>query len=289
MRVAIIGANGQLGSDLVKAFEGHEVIPWTRSDFDVRDHARAAEAIASAHPDIVINTAAFHKTEACEDDPQLAFAVNAIAVRNLAQACEACGVTLVHISTDYVFDGEKGAPYTEEDAPRPLNVYGVSKLAGERFVETICQRYYVVRVASLFGLAGASGKGGNFVETLLAKASRGETLTVVDDITMSPTFSADAAGMIRSIVEHALPFGLYHVTNAGCCTWYTFALEIVRQAGVNAEVRRTVTAAMGSRVRRPRNSALSSTRLLAAGLRVLPAWQDALSRYLRARVSRRLP
>ncbi len=283
MRVAIIGSNGQLGSDLVKAFSGHDVIAWTRNDFDVRDHPRASDAIATVRPDLVINTAAFHKTDACEDDPELAFAVNAVAVRNLAHACEASGAALVQISTDYVFDGQKGEPYTEDDCPRPINTYGVSKLAGERFVQAICSRHYVIRLASIFGVAGASGKGGNFVETMLAKARRGEVLTVVDDVTMSPTYTLDAAVAICRLVDAGAQSGVYHLTNTGACTWYEFAGEILRQSGITAVLNPTSIAAMSPKAPRPRHSALTSRRLRAYGLPPMRLWREALATYLEAR------
>lgn len=288
MRIAIIGSNGQLGTDLVKAFAGHEVVAWKHSDFDVRDHQRAFEAITVVRPDAVINTAAFHKTDACEDEPEVAFATNALATRNLGRACKTCGATLVHISTDYVFDGRKGAPYVEDDAARPINVYGASKFAGEQFVAAACDRYYIARVASLFGIAGASGKGGNFVETMLAKASRGEPIAVIDDITMSPTYTVDAAQAIRGLVEASAAPGLYHLTNAGACTWYAFAREIFRQAGLTTNLRSTTIAAMPSKTRRPAYSALASHRLGTTGAGPLRSWQDALAAYIEKRSVRSL-
>ncbi len=283
MRVAIIGANGQLGTDLVNAFSRHDVIPWTRRDFDVCDHRRAEEAVLSARPDVLINTAAFHKTDACEDVPELTFSVNAIAVRNLALAAQACDATLVQLSTDYVFDGAQREPYLEGDRPNPINVYGASKLAGEHLVAAICLRYYVVRVASLFGTAGSSGKGGNFVETILAKAGCGEVLAFVDDVVMSPTYAADAARAIRLLVEAVAPPGTYHVTNAGACSWYAFAAEILHRAGLAADLRPTTLEALAPRARRPRYSALASQRLPAIGLTPLRPWPDALAAYLSAR------
>jgi len=237
----------------------------------------------TARPDVVINTAAFHRTDACEEKPEIAFAVNAIAVRNLARACEACGASLVQISTDYVFDGEKGEAYTEDDCPRPINVYGVTKLAGELLTAEICTRHHIVRVASLFGVARGSGKGGNFVETMLAKASRGEVATVVDDVRMSPTYAYDAAVAILRLVEVGAPPGVYHLTNQGSCTWYEFAQEILQQAEIPARVQPTSIAAMALTARRPRNSALYSLRLPSIGLMLLRPWTEALAAYLRRR------
>lgn len=283
MRIGIIGANGQLGSDLVKAFSGHEVIAWTRADFDVRDRDAVEKHIASARPDAVVNTAAFHKTDACEDDPSQTFAVNAIGARTVAQACQRHGAAIVFISTDFVFGGEKYTPYTERDCPTPLNVYGVSKLAGERLVASYCERHYTVRVASLFGLSGSSGKGGNFVETVLTRARRGDSIPVVDDITMSPTYCTDAAQVIGHLLEMDAAPGIYHAANSGSCTWFDFAQEVIQRAGYVANLQRVSIRSMASKARRPGNSALTSVRLGTAGIPVPRSWQDALSAYLEAR------
>lgn len=285
MRVAIVGANGQLGTELVNQFSQHDIIPWTRRDFDVRDHRGVEDAVLSARPDVLINTAAFHKTDACEDDPALAFSINALAVRNLARASAACNAAFVHMSTDYVFDGAQRSPYVEEDRPNPINVYGTSKLAGEHFAAAACRRSYVVRIASLFGTAGSSGKGGNTVEVVLARAGRGEILTFVDDVVMSPTYAVDAARAIRLLVEAAAPSGTYHVTNAGTCSWYAFAGEILRLAGVRADLRATTLAELAPKARRPHYSALTSQRLPALGLKPLRPWQEALAAYLTDRAA----
>ncbi len=282
MRVGIIGVSGRLGQALLRAFDGHEVIGWRRADFDIRDHARTGDAILTASPEILINTAAFHNTDACEDDPAQAFAVNAIAVRNIAQACHKCRALLVHISTDYVFDGRKLEPYEEGDRPNPLNVYGVSKLAGEHFVTAICEQYYIPRVASLFG-AGESVTKRSFVDMVLGKAARSESLNVVDDIVMSPTYAEDAARAIRALVEVRGASGVYHVTNAGACTWYAFAVEILRAAGLTADVRPTTIEAFAPKAARPRYSALASRALIAAGVEPQRPWEEALHVYLKTR------
>lgn len=283
MRIGIIGANGRLGQALLRAFAGHDAIAWTRTDFDVRDHERTAEAILAARPDIVVNTAAFHNTEACEDDPGQAFAVNAIAVRNIARVCQQSDSLLVHISTDYVFDGRKRQPYDEQDRPNPRNVYGVSKLAGEQFVTAICDRYYLPRVASLFGVGHSQIKRG-FVEMVLGKAERGERLVVVDDVVMSPTYTVDAAQAIRRLVEVRAPHGVYHLTNSGACSWYAFAIAVLRVAGLTAEITPTTAAAWPSKAVRPPFSALASRALVAAGLEPLRPWEAALRAYLSDRV-----
>ncbi len=285
MRVAIVGANGQLGTELIKQFSQHDVVPWTRRDFDVRDHRRAEDAVLSLRPDVLINTAAFHKTDACEDDPALAFSVNTSAVQNLARVAAACDAAFVHVSTDYVFDGAQRNPYVEDDRPNPINVYGTSKFAGEHFAAAAWPRSYIVRIASLFGAAGSNGKGGNTVEMVLAKAGRGEVLAFVDDVVMSPTYAVDAARAIRFLMETDAPSGTYHLTNDGACSWYAFAGEILRQAGVAADLRPTTLAELAPRARRPHYSALTSRRLPALGLKPLRPWQEALAAYLTDRAA----
>ena len=282
MRIGIIGVNGRLGQALLGAFAGYEVIGWTWADFDTRDHVRTSEAILGASPDVIVNTAAFHNTDACEDDPDEAFAVNAIAVRNIAQACQRSHALLVHFSTDYVFDGRKDKPYEEGDRPNPLNVYGASKLAGEHFVAGICSQYYIPRVASLFGAGGGATKR-SFIEVMLGKAERGEPLVVVDDVVMSPTYTEDAAQTIRWLIEAHAPHGVYHVTNAGACTWYAFAVEVFRATGVQADLRPVTLESFGAKAPRPRYSALASSALISAGLAPLRPWREALHTYLKTR------
>ena len=285
MRIAVIGSNGQLGRDLVRAFgsQSHDVIAWTRQDFDIRDHERLSKAILATHPDAVINAAVFHPADACEVNIDLSFAVNATAVAHMAQACQESGAALVHVSTNYVFDGEKGTPYTEEDCPRPINVYGISKLAGECFVAALCRSHYVVRVASLFGTSGASTGRGNFVETMLGKAAKGESISVVDDVVMSPTFAVDAAVAIRRLVEERVPFGVYHVTNAGICAWYDFARTIFEMSGIRARLSPWTITEAAPKARRPTNSALSCRKFETSTLTFLRPWRDALGDYLGAR------
>jgi dTDP-4-dehydrorhamnose reductase len=275
MRVAVIGASGQLGTDLVRVF-GDRAIAITHRDLEVTDAEAVRRLLSQLGPDAVVNTAAFHRVDACEEDPDLAWRVNALGARHVALACAEINAACVYVSTDYVFDGEKGGPYTEEDRPRPLNTYGITKLAGEHYT-MLCPRHYVVRVASLFGAAGASGKGGNFVETMIKKARAGEPVRVVDDIRMSPTYTRDAARLIRALLENQYPYGVYHLANAGSCSWYEFASEIFRQLGLEADLAPISSEALAQKARRPRDSSLASSRL--AGLQVRP-WEGALRAYL---------
>jgi dTDP-4-dehydrorhamnose reductase len=277
MRVAIIGSKGQLGSDLKKSFKGHEIISFDHDQIEVSDYA-SCQIIKESQADVVINTAAFHKTDACEDDPQKTFAVNAIGARNVTEVCREMDATVVYISTDFVFSGSKTSPYTEEDCPNPLNTYGISKVAGENYTK-YAQKYYVLRVASLFGSAGASGKGGNFVETMITKARNNEEILVVDDMIMSPTYTKDAAEMMKQIVVNNLPFGIYHVTNSGYCSWYEFAGAIFEAVGWNVRLSPTKTHFFQSKAKRPLFSALKSIRLQKYGL-AMQDWNQALHDYL---------
>jgi dTDP-4-dehydrorhamnose reductase len=186
---------------------------------------------------------------------------------------------LVHISTDYVFDGEKGAPYTETDPPNPINAYGTSKAAGEYFVRSLCKRHLVIRTSGLYGLAGSSGKGGNFVQTMLRLGRERQTVSVVTDQTLSPTFTLDLARMITLLIEGGAQ-GLFHVTNAGHCSWNEFAQAIFELAGESVHTEPITTASMGTAVRRPRFSALANNRLSEFGFDQMRPWRDALASYL---------
>lgn len=275
MRVAVIGSKGQLGSDLMKVFDA--AIPFTHGDVEIVDFNSCVK-LKSFSLDVVINTAAFHKTDACEVDPFKTFNVNAIGSRNLAEVCRDIGACYVYISTDYVFDGNKGMPYTEEDSPSPINTYGISKLAGEYYAR-LAEKYYIIRVSSLFGVAGASGKGGNFVETMIQKARNKEEIRVVDDMIMSPTYTKDAAGMMKKILENRLPYGIYHVVNSGFCSWYEFARAIFSHLNLNPNLKPIKTSDLVYKAKRPMFSALENKKLASFGLK-MPDWRDALKRYL---------
>lgn len=278
MRIVVIGSNGQLGTDLVKTLEkGHEVIGLSHKDIEVADYDSCL-ILKQHQPDVIINTAAFHKTDQCEDEPLKAFSVNALGARNVMLMSKEMNVTVVFISTDYVFDGTKNEPYTEDDTPCPINTYGISKLAAEYFTRQI-PNYYIVRIASAFGMAEASGKGGNFVETMIKKAKNNEAISVVDDMWMSPTYTKDAASTLKRILEFQLPSGTYHATNRGYCSWYKFAEQIFQFTGLSPELKPIKTEQLTVKAKRPRFSALRSVKLPRDGIEV-PTWQDALREYL---------
>jgi dTDP-4-dehydrorhamnose reductase len=283
MRVAIIGASGQLGTDLVARFRlDAEVLPLTRQQADVRDRAAVLAALAPFRPDIVINTAAFHKVDVCEDRPWEATETNVVGTVNVACACRELGARLVYLSTDYVFSGETARPYREDDPAEPINVYGATKLAGERLATACWPRTLVVRTSGLFGLAGASGKGGNFVETMLRLGRERGKVRVVTDQVLSPTSTADLAVAIRHVVRIGIE-GILHVTNGGSCSWFDFARAIFELAGLDAAVEPTTSAEFGARARRPVFSVLAHDRLQALGIAEPPPWREALAAYLNAR------
>jgi dTDP-4-dehydrorhamnose reductase len=287
VKVLLIGANGQLGSDLKKVFAaaGDEVVALTHTQMDVCDPERVAAAVAEVQPQLVLNTAAFHKVEECEKKPELAFQVNGSAAMNLAQTCQKAGAILVHFSTDYVFGGySRNNPFEETDRPAPLNVYGVSKLAGELLIASNTDRYFVVRVCGLYGIAGSSGKGGNFVENMLKKGLAGEAVRVVEDQVLTPTYTVDLARAVRQLVQ-TVKFGLYHLSSEGQCSWYEFTRHIFECAGLKANLTGCKTADFPSPVKRPAYSVLSKAKLRGLGLSI-PSWQDALPRYLQERTQR---
>jgi dTDP-4-dehydrorhamnose reductase len=281
IKIAIIGARGQLGFDLVRTFKNtdHEIVPLTHSDIDITKLKPSEEILKNIKPDVVINCAAYVRVDDAEEFTEKAFAVNALGARNTALVCNELNSVMVHISTDYIFDGKKKQPYTEDDTPNPLNAYGNSKLAGEYFVRNIFEKHYIIRSSSLFGTAGASGKGGNFVETMIKKAQNKEDIKVVDDMIMSPTYTRDAADMIKSILTKKLPFGIYHVSNSGQCSWYEFARAVFDIAGIDASISPSKTATIKSKARRPMFSPLVSTRLKRYGLE-MESWKAALRDYL---------
>lgn len=279
-RIAITGASGQLAADLLSALAKSDLLPLNHSDLDVSDMASVERTLRAFQPQVVINTAAFHRVDDCEAEPELAFQVNAIGPGNLAVACRELSATLVHISTDYVFDGLRTEPYLEEDEPRPLNVYGVTKLAGELLARARLSRHLIVRTSALFGRVGAAAKRGNFVTKTLARARAGERLTIVDDQRTSPTYTRHLAAKIAWLIE-AGELGVVHVTNAGDCSWYEFAQTFLELAGVSADLKPTTSERLAAPARRPAYSVLGHGRLRALSSDDLSTWRSALEEYLR--------
>ncbi|GAC1542187.1 MAG: dTDP-4-dehydrorhamnose reductase [Vulcanimicrobiaceae bacterium] len=280
MRVTILGAAGQLGSALAAAYAGEAPVLVTHDRFDVEDTAAIATLLHDARPDVLINTTAFHNVERCEREPERAFAINAIAVETLAAACADADVAFAHVSTDYVFDGRRTTPYGEDDAPNPLNIYGVSKLAGELLVRRRAARTFVFRTSGLYAALGISAKGKPFIERMLEGAAVGTPLRVVGDVTFSPSYAGHVAQAMRLVIEREA-YGLYHITNRGACTWHEFATAILARSGYDASIERT-TSVPGT-VRRPAYSALAHHAMDALGLPPMPAWQAGIDAYIEER------
>lgn len=287
MRVVIIGANGQLGSDLTRVLRQqakHGVVALTHADVEVTDMRSVAQMMDTHHPDLVINTAAFHKVDLCEEQIEQAFAVNVYGVYHLALACHEYNAALVHISTDYVFGGDaaRRAPYTESDRPAPITVYGTSKLAGENLLSFLLERCFLVRTAGLYGVAGSREKRGNFVELMLRLAATGRDIRVVDDQRTTPTYTVDLASQIAALIDTGA-YGLYHATSQGSCTWYEFATEIFRLSGLSPNLGRARTGDFGEKATRPAYSVLDNKHLRDLGLDLMRPWQEALAAYLQER------
>jgi dTDP-4-dehydrorhamnose reductase len=283
LRVAVIGSTGQLGHDLMRVF-GEGAAGFGHQDLDVTDGVSVASAMHSLRPDWVLNTAAFHRVDDCEINPTLAFAINTLGALNVARAADAVGAGVVFFSTDYVFGGQvrdRGQPYEEGDKLDPLNVYGVSKEGGEQLVMQANARHIVVRSAGLYGTA-TSRKGWTFPELMLNKARTEGNVSVVTDQVLSPTFTADLAQKTKELVEQDAA-GLFHLTNAGECSWFEFAQGAFDLAGVEVEMEPIYTSQTQRRARRPSYSALATARLGDVGLSPLRPWKDALSDYLRTK------
>lgn len=277
-RLTLIGSTGQLGTDLVVALQqagDFEVIPLTHADIECTDPSSVQRALLAVRPEIVVNCAAFVRVDECEHAPAQAFLVNAVGALYVARICAEMNSRCVYVSTDYVFQGTKGAPYTEEDSPNPINVYGASKLAGECLVREAAPHWLIVRTASLFGLPGSRGKGGNFVETVIARARRGDLLTVVDDVRMSPTYTRDLTRGIAQLLRSDST-GVVHLTNAGSATWYEFARKILGLLRLEADIRPIASGEYKTAARRPTNSTLASV-VFGNPLR---SWEDALEDHL---------
>ncbi len=285
-KVLVIGASGMLGQDVCARFAPHfALVTASRQTgdvlLDITEPASVRQAVAAIAPDVVILCAAYTDVDGCERNPERAYQVNAFGAGSVASAGAEVGARLLYVSTDYVFDGEKGDGYTEWDAPRPLNVYGASKLAGEEWIREVCPRHWIVRTAWLYGTGGKC-----FPRTVLNVARRGEPLRVVSDQTGSPTFTWDLAGVLLEMVRQRVPYGTYHVVNQGSATWYELACKVVnlaRAKGLVSEAVSVTPIRSGewlSPTRRPANSVLKMERLAWTGLPLPRHWHEALQDYI---------
>ena len=279
MDIALLGANGQLGTDLHRTLRAHKVAPLTIDDVDVTDHARTRAVLKDLRPEVVLNTTAFLRVDDCETQPDMAYAVNAVSVLNMVRIANDLDAVFVHFSTDYVFDGKALQPYTEESQPLPLSVYANSKLAGELLVRAYAKKYFLIRSSGLYGKAGSMGKGGNFVETMLAKASRGESIRVVNDQVLTPTYTVDLADQAARLLS-TQHYGLFHMSSEGSCSWFEFARAIFDIAKIDADLSPTTSDVYKTPAVRPRYSVLENARLKELGLNQMRDWREALAAYL---------
>ena len=281
-RVMVLGANGQLGSDVTAAFvaEGYEVSAFTHQDIELTSLESVRLAFERVSPQIVINAAAFSNVDKCETDPLLAFRVNALGARNVAQACSVQAAKILHISTDYVFDGVKDTPYTELDVPCPLNVYGNTKLSGEFFVRSANPRHFVVRVCGIYGQNPCRSKNGlNFVELMLKLSRERDEIRVVDDEFVTPTPTVEIARQLI-VLSQTSHYGLFHATAEGSCSWYEFARAIFDITGTRVRLERARPGEFAAKVLRPRYSVLENAALKRLGLNVFRHWKEGLQEYL---------
>lgn len=280
--ILVIGGRGQVGSEILRQFADKRVVAPSHEDLPIENPAAIRQALGLYAPDVLINCSAFHQVDKCEQEPERAFDINATKVGAAAAACAERGIPFVTISTDYVFAGDLGRAYTESDLPRPLNMYGVSKLAGEHLAMAANPKAFVFRISGVFGRTGYSNKGPTFVELMISKAERGEPIKVVDDIVFSPSYAVDVAESIRRVVENESG-GVFHLTNAGECSWYELAVEAIQSAGLSAHVERTKYVAGPGAVPRPMYSSLAHGEIRRRGYSELPTWQSAVHAYIAER------
>jgi len=279
---AVIGANGQLGSDLVEIWSraGYEVVPLTHEHVEVENPDSVDRALGSVHPAVVLNTAAFHNVIRCEEEPEKALSINALGALNVSRISEDLGATHVYFSTDYVFDGSKREPYVESDLPNPLNVYATSKLAGENLSLGYCSRCLVIRISGIYGKVPCRAKGGNFVTTMIRLASQKPEVRVVDDEILSPTPTEEIARHAVELVESGAQ-GLFHMTSEGSCSWFEFASAIFETLEFKATLVRASAKDFPSSAKRPSYSVLENEKMKRIGLPTLPHWKDSLASFLK--------
>ncbi len=276
----IIGADGQLGADLVDHFKMHcDLICLTEADIEISDMQSVIRALDFHQPSIVINTAAFHKVDVCEKKPIRSFEVNSLGVSYLAQYSQKISAKLVHISTDYVFDGKKQSPYLEDDPPHPLNVYGLTKLAGEYMLSNEMENYLILRVSGIYGKHKCIGKGGNFINAMMKQYRSGKEIRVVSDEILTPTSTVEIGRQMDLMLKNDLK-GLYHVTNEGYCSWYEFATEVFRILNLEVNIQPVSVSFFSIPFKRPAYSVLENHKLKELKLNIMKNWDIALEEFL---------
>lgn len=284
MKILLIGNTGQLGAELDKQARSlkHELVSFAHEELDITDSEKVKKEIEKFSPDVVINATAFHVVPLCEDEPDQAFRINAIALKPIAEKCFEQNIRFVTYSTDYVFDGLKGKQYIEEDRPTPVQMYGVSKAAGEYVALAYSPTSVVIRSSGVYGgKTGSKSKKGNFPLNILKQAETEKVIEVASEQILNPTYSVDLAKATLELLEHKNINGIYHLANEGCCSWAQFAAEIVKAKGLPTKIVPVDRKGMAGKLRRPFFSALSNVRAKKLGV-VLPSWQDAIKRYISA-------
>ncbi len=280
-KIVVLGSNGQLGSDLIKVLAlEHELIASTHADVDAASFDVLYQLEQYADADYIINCIATTNVDGCEDNPQTTFVINSGFVVQLAKFCQVHEITLIHISTDYVFDGSCNRPYTELDQPNPLNVYGLSKYAGEIAVSNYASKYFILRVSSLFGVAGGSGKGGNFVTTMLRLANEKDSWAVIDDQLTCPTHTLDIARAIKALIDQAVTeYGIYNCVSSSSCSWFEFTQEILSQTGHNSDKVKPISyTEYKFKALRPQYGVMDTSKL--NEYYIMPSYNLALMEYL---------
>ena len=278
MKVFVTGVKGQLGFDVVNELRGRgiEAVGVDIEEMDITDAAAVRRVITEAAPDAVIHCAAYTAVDAAEDNEEICRKVNADGTRNIANVCKELDIKMIYISTDYVFDGKGTRPWEPDDERHPLNIYGQTKYEGELAVQSALDKYFIVRIQWVYGVNGK-----NFVKTMLRLAETNTRINVVNDQFGSPTFTFDLAKLLADMVVTD-KYGIYHAANDGICTWYEFACEIFKQAGIDIETVPVSSAEFPAKAKRPENSRMNQDKLTENGFERLPSWQDALQRYLKA-------
>lgn len=278
MKVLVTGVKGQLGYDVVKECEkrGIEAIGVDVEEMDITDAAACERVITEAKADAVIHCAAYTAVDAAEDNEDLCRKVNAEGTRNIAEVCRKLDIKMMYFSTDYVFNGQGERPWEPDDPREPLNVYGQTKYEGELAVQELLEKYFIVRIAWVFGVNGK-----NFIKTMLRLGKERGAVSVVDDQIGSPTYTYDLARLVVDMIQTDR-YGIYHVTNEGLCSWYEFACQIFKAAGMNqVKVTPVDSTAFPAKAKRPHNSRMDKSKLAENGFEPLPSWEDALERYLK--------
>lgn len=283
-RIAVIGADGQLGTDLISSLRNtpHKLLPLTHKDIEITKKESIEQALKSFQPDTIINTAAYTRVDDAESDAQTCFLINTLGTKNLVDFCRNKKIVFVFYSTDYVFgqDKKRHIPYKEADTPGPINTYGISKMAGEEYIKAFLSSYFIIRTTGLFGIAGSSGKGYNFVELMLRLAKERDEVTVVADQVSSPTYTKELALQSLELLK-TKKFGAYHITSQGSCSWFEFAQEIFKLTNNKVHLKPVTKKTWITPALRPHYSALGNTKIKKIGIYHMSSWKKALHLYLK--------